>query len=144
MKSRALNGNNPQLLIEYQRCRSGFVEKPSAPSAESTTWRGLCPSLMYHTTRENRRFASLAHCLNRPSAAIHSFLMFVPFFVVRPNSIPQGVFLFATGPLLAGYITPDLQEQVTVLFLLLHLTVLGLHLVLLQHHANRHHGVSDP
>lgn len=70
--------------------------------------------------------------------------MFVPFFVVRPNSIPQGVFLFATGPLLAGYITPDLQEQVTVLFLLLHLTVLGFHLVLLQHHANRHHGVSDP
>ena len=32
-----------------------------------------------------------------PSAAIHSFLMFAPFFVLKWNMIIQGLFLWATG-----------------------------------------------
>jgi hypothetical protein len=49
-----------------------------------------------------------------PSAAIHSFLMFAPFFVIKPDMIIQGVFLWATGPLLAAYITPNLMEQASI------------------------------
>ena len=49
-----------------------------------------------------------------PSAAIHSFLMFAPFFVLRSNMIIQGVVLWATGPALAAYITPNLMEQASI------------------------------
>jgi hypothetical protein len=49
-----------------------------------------------------------------PSAAIHSFLMFSPFFVLKKNMIIQGVFLWATGPFLAAYFTPNLQEQASI------------------------------
>lgn len=49
-----------------------------------------------------------------PSAAIHSFLMFAPFFVIKSNMVLQGIFLWATGPLLAAYITPNLMEQASI------------------------------
>ncbi len=49
-----------------------------------------------------------------PSAAIHSFLMFSPFFVLKKNMIIQGVFLWAAGPFLAAYFTPNLQEQASI------------------------------
>ena len=49
-----------------------------------------------------------------PSGAIHSFLMFAPFFTVKSNAWIQGVFLFVTGPLLASFITPNLQEQASI------------------------------
>lgn len=49
-----------------------------------------------------------------PSAAIHSFLMFAPFFVLRQNMIIQGLVLWATGPALAAYITPNLMEQASI------------------------------
>lgn len=49
-----------------------------------------------------------------PSAAIHSFLMFVPFFVLKWNMVIQGVVLWATGPYLASWITPNLQEQASI------------------------------
>jgi len=49
-----------------------------------------------------------------PSAAIHSFLMFGPFFVMKRNMIIQGIFLWAAGPLLASFITPNLQEQASI------------------------------
>lgn len=49
-----------------------------------------------------------------PSAAIHSFLMFGPFFIMKKNMVIQGVFLWAAGPYLASYITPNLMEQASI------------------------------
>jgi hypothetical protein len=50
-----------------------------------------------------------------PGSAIHSFFMFVPFFLTwNPAMWVQGAFLFATGPLLAHFITPNLQEQASI------------------------------
>merc|ERR1712032_486118 len=49
-----------------------------------------------------------------PSAAIHSFLMFGPFFVMKRNMIIQGIFLWAAGPYLASWITPNLMEQASI------------------------------
>ena len=46
-----------------------------------------------------------------PSAAIHSFLMFAPFFVMKSNMIIQGFFLWLAGPYLAAWISPNLMEQ---------------------------------
>jgi hypothetical protein len=49
-------------------------------------------------------------------AGIHSFLMFAPFlaFYDWPSMVAQGFFLFATGPGLAAYITPNLMEQASI------------------------------
>jgi hypothetical protein len=49
-----------------------------------------------------------------PSAAIHSFLMFAPFFVIRKNMMVQGVVLWVTGPALAAFFTPNLMEQASI------------------------------
>jgi len=49
-----------------------------------------------------------------PSAAIHSFLMFGPFFVMKRNMVIQGIFLWALGPYLASWITDNLQEQASI------------------------------
>jgi len=49
-----------------------------------------------------------------PSAAIHSFLMFAPFFVMKRNMIIQGIFLWGAGPYAASWITSNLQEQASI------------------------------
>ena len=51
-----------------------------------------------------------------PGAAIHSFLMFAPFFAMyeKKGMVIQGVFLFVFGPYLAGLITPNLMEQASI------------------------------
>jgi len=51
-----------------------------------------------------------------PSAAIHSFLMYAPFFALyeKKGMVIQGLFLFFTGPFLAGLITPNLMEQASI------------------------------
>jgi Family of unknown function (DUF5765) len=49
-----------------------------------------------------------------PSAAIHSFLMFAPFFVMKKNMIIQGFFLWLAGPFAASYITSNLMEQASI------------------------------
>lgn len=49
-----------------------------------------------------------------PSAQIHSFLMFMPFFVIRTGFIIQGLFLLLTGPVLAAYISPSMFEQASI------------------------------
>lgn len=51
-----------------------------------------------------------------PGAAIHSFLMFAPFFALyeKKGMVIQGVFLFIFGPYLAGLITPNLMEQASI------------------------------
>jgi len=51
-----------------------------------------------------------------PGAAIHSFLMFAPFFALyeKKGMVIQGIFLFAFGPYLAGIITPNLMEQASI------------------------------
>jgi len=48
------------------------------------------------------------------SAAIHSFMMFGPFFILKSNMIIQGVFLWLAGPYLASWITPNLMEQASI------------------------------
>lgn len=40
--------------------------------------------------------------------------MFAPFCVVKINNVIQGLFLFAFGPALASYITPNLMEQASI------------------------------
>ena len=46
---------------------------------------------------------------------IHSFMMFAPFLILpRPMMWAQGLLLFFTGPVLAAFITPNLQEQASV------------------------------
>lgn len=51
-----------------------------------------------------------------PGAAIHSFMMFAPFFALyeKRGMVIQGVFLFMCGPFMAGLITPNLMEQASV------------------------------
>lgn len=51
-----------------------------------------------------------------PSAAIHSFMMYAPFFALyeKKGMIIQGLFLFLTGPVLAGIISPNLMEQASI------------------------------
>jgi hypothetical protein len=47
--------------------------------------------------------------------AIHSFMMFAPFFLTTKKTMwAQGALLFASGPALAAYITPNLQEQASI------------------------------
>jgi len=51
-----------------------------------------------------------------PGAALHCFLMFAPFFALyeKRGMVTQGVFLFLSGPYLAGLITPNLMEQASI------------------------------
>jgi len=49
-----------------------------------------------------------------PSAGIHSFLMFGPFFVMKKNMVIQGFFLWLAGPFAAAFITSNLQEQASI------------------------------
>jgi hypothetical protein len=51
-----------------------------------------------------------------PGAAIHSFMMFAPFFALyeKKGMVIQGVFLFVFGPYIAGVITPNLMEQASI------------------------------
>ena len=50
------------------------------------------------------------------SVAIHSFLMFMPFFVIKSTMVLPGIFLWLTGPFLAAYISENLFEQVRRFF----------------------------
>ena len=61
-----------------------------------------------------------------PSAAIHSFMMFMPFFVLHPKMIVQGAVLWLTGPALARARHHRPQGA-------------GQHLVLLLHRADCRH-----
>ena len=51
-----------------------------------------------------------------PSAQIHSFMMYAPFFALyeKKGMVVQGAFLLSTGPVLAAYITPNLMEQASI------------------------------
>jgi hypothetical protein len=51
-----------------------------------------------------------------PGAAIHSFLMFAPFFALyeKKGMVIQGIFLFLFGPFTASVITANLKEQASI------------------------------
>jgi hypothetical protein len=51
-----------------------------------------------------------------PGASIHAFCMFAPFFAMyeKKGMVVQGLFLFLTGPFLAGVISPNLHEQASI------------------------------
>jgi hypothetical protein len=66
-----------------------------------------------------------------PSQAIHSFLMFVPFFVMKSNMWIQGSFLFLFGPYLASWLTPNLMEQASI-WCFFSITQIGIMLFLIR------------
>jgi len=66
-----------------------------------------------------------------PSAAIHSFMMFAPFFVMKSNMIIQGFFLWLSGPYLASWITPNLMEQASI-WCFFSITQIGIMLFLIR------------
>lgn len=66
-----------------------------------------------------------------PSAAIHSFMMFAPFFVMKSNMIIQGFFLWLAGPYLASWITPNLMEQASI-WCFFSITQIGIMLFLIR------------
>lgn len=51
-----------------------------------------------------------------PSAQIHAFMMYAPFFALyeKKGMIVQGLFLLLTGPVTAAAITPNLMEQASI------------------------------
>jgi len=51
-----------------------------------------------------------------PGSAIHSFLMFAPFFALyeKQGLVIQGIFHFLAGPYLASLITPNLMEPASI------------------------------
>merc|ERR1712110_198829 len=99
-------------------------------SSDLTDWMGVAPAVGSCRTTEWLRGEKLCTFSGRyhlawsvpmydptywsPSAAIHSFLMFGPFFVMKRNMIIQGSFLWAAGPFLASWITPNLMEQASI------------------------------
>lgn len=94
-----------------------FQEANPPTGYESTEWlRGeqLCTFHGNYHLAWSVPMASPTYII--PGAAIHSFLMYAPFFALyeKKGMIIQGVFLFATGPLLAGYITDNLMEQASI------------------------------
>jgi len=72
-----------------------------------------------------------------PSMALHAFLMFMPFFVMDHGStirnIPNwiaGTILFATGPVMADWFTPNKQEAASIWCFFSICQVVGLTLIL--------------
>lgn len=51
-----------------------------------------------------------------PSAQIHAFMMYAPFFALyeKRGMVVQGLFLLLTGPVAAAAITPNLMEQASI------------------------------
>jgi hypothetical protein len=88
---------------------------PINGSCRTTEWlRGekLCTYKGKYHLAWSVPFADVSYWV--PSAAIHSFLMFSPFFIMKKNMIIQGFFLWLTGPYLASWVTPNLQEQASI------------------------------
>jgi len=99
-------------------------------SSDYTDWAGLTPAVGATRTTEWLRGEALCTYKGKfhlawsvpmldpsyltPSAAIHSFLMFGPFFILKKSMIIQGVFLWCLGPMLASYITSNLMEQASI------------------------------
>jgi len=99
-------------------------------TSDYTDWAGLTPTVGSTRTTEWLRGEALCTFSGKyhlawsvpmldpsyltPSAAIHSFLMFGPFFIMKKSMIIQGLFLWAMGPMLASYITSNLQEQASI------------------------------
>jgi len=77
-----------------------------------------------------------------PSMALHSFLMFAPFFVMDhggflvniPNYI-AGALLFATGPVVGDWLTPNKHESASIwcFFSIMQVVVLVLMIVIQRH-----------
>jgi hypothetical protein len=68
-----------------------------------------------------------------PSAAIHSFLMFGPFFIMKKNMVIQGFFLWLAGPFLASYITDNLMEQASI-WCFFSIAQIGVMLIIIREH----------
>lgn len=93
-----------------------FTEKPIT-GYESTEWlRGekLCTFNGKHHLAWSVPMADPSYYM--PSAAIHSFCMLGPFFLLREKRgmLLQGTILWAAGPFLASFITDNLMEQASI------------------------------
>eukprot|EP01092_Planopodium_desertum_P001842 TRINITY_DN12894_c0_g2_i2.p1 TRINITY_DN12894_c0_g2~~TRINITY_DN12894_c0_g2_i2.p1 ORF type:complete len:195 (+),score=43.56 TRINITY_DN12894_c0_g2_i2:89-673(+) len=116
------------LLARYLMVFFGFAT--SNVSSDFTDWRGVAPLADTCRTTEWLRGESLCTFRGKyhlawsvpmsdvsywtPSAAIHSFLMFGPFFIMKRNMMIQGIFLWLAGPYLASWITANLMEQASI------------------------------
>jgi len=135
---------NPKFLTQYdiilRMCLLGgtllflryvFAEySDMVISSDLTDWMGVDPLPGSQRTTEWLRGEKLCTFSGRyhlawsvpmydptywsPSAAIHSFLMFGPFFIMKRNMVIQGVFLWLAGPFLASFITANLMEQASI------------------------------
>jgi len=90
---------------------------PQTLDGESTEWlRGdkVCTYKGLHHLAWSVPMADPTYVI--PGAAIHSFCMFAPFFALyeKKGMVIQGIFLFAFGPYLASWITPNLMEQASI------------------------------
>jgi len=73
-----------------------------------------------------------------PSMGLHSFLMFIPFFVLDQGGVLRnlpnwiaGTILFATGPFMADWITPNKQEAASIWCFFSIMQVVGLACILI-------------
>ncbi len=101
----------------FSRFLLAYVWPGTLDGKKSTEWlRGekLCTFKGAHHLAWSIPFADSTYVI--PGISLHSFLMFAPFFALyeKRGSIIQGIFLFITGPLLAGWISPDLMEQASI------------------------------
>lgn len=101
----------------FSRWLLSYVWETTLGDAQSTEWlRGqkLCTFRGNYHLAWSVPMADPTYVI--PGAAIHSFLMFAPFFALyeKKGMVLQGVFLFVFGPYLAGLITPNLFEQASI------------------------------
>eukprot|EP01104_Vermistella_antarctica_P006776 TRINITY_DN17480_c0_g1_i1.p1 TRINITY_DN17480_c0_g1~~TRINITY_DN17480_c0_g1_i1.p1 ORF type:complete len:281 (-),score=86.45 TRINITY_DN17480_c0_g1_i1:15-836(-) len=104
--------NNHATHSDFTDWSGGEIEEGSVKTEEWIRGEVLCTYNGKHHLAWSLPMAEPTYWI--PSGAIHSFLMFGPFFVMKKNMWIQGIFLWATGPFLASYITPNLQEQASI------------------------------
>ena len=94
---------------------SRWVLAPADAPLEYTEWlRGDKLCTLYGNYHISWSLPLLAPTYFSPSNAIHFFMMFAPFLAMGRRFWLSGLVLFATGPLLAWYITPNLYEQAAI------------------------------
>lgn len=106
----------PMTSNEFDGSGSAFPYLTGAPK-ESTEWlRGekLCTFKGKYHLAWSVPMADPTYFV--PSAQIHSFMMYAPFFALyeKKGMLVQGLFLLTTGPILAAAITPNLMEQASI------------------------------
>src|SRR3989338_5485228 len=94
---------------------SRWIFAPETAPLEYTEWlRGDKLCTIYGNYHIAWSLPLLAPTYFTPSNAIHFFMMFAPFIAMGRKFWLSGIVLFATGPLAAWFITPNLYEQAAI------------------------------